>query len=116
MSKVIKALRLRSFYCDLEEKWEVGSIFVIILLTLNAVTRPPLPPCMGEGDDILDEHLQRSIIKLKESEMSVDSYEVVCILVDSFARKLNSWASDNATSINILKKERKKEGNPLQRG
>jgi hypothetical protein len=59
------------------------------------VSQLSLPLCLGESDEIIDEHLIRA-------KIDVDSRETVGILVDSFAKKLGSWASDNAKLINDL--------------
>jgi hypothetical protein len=57
---------------------------------------------LGESNDSLDDHLTQSKIKLNDSGINVNSREVECVFVDSFARKLVCWAFNNATMINGL--------------
>jgi hypothetical protein len=57
---------------------------------------------MGESNEIIDDHLEQSKLKLNYSGINLYSREVVCALVDSFVGGLNSWAFDKATSINGL--------------
>ena len=99
-SEVNKALRLRIFYFNLNYNWEVGSTLAVVFPTSTVVTRPTLPPCLGQSDEVLDEHWEQSKLKLIDAGINVDSREAVCILVDFFVGKLGSWASNNATKIN----------------
>ena len=104
-SEVIKALRLRISDSDLRYNWKVGSALTVALPTsTNAVaTRPTLPLCFGETDEIIDDHWVKSKTSIIDAGINVNSREAVCILVDSFAGKLGRWASDNAELINELR-------------
>jgi hypothetical protein len=99
-SEVTKALILRIVDFDLKYNWEVGSTLAVVLPTSILVTRPTLPPCLGESDEILDDHWEQSKRKLIDAGINANSREAVCILVDFFVGKLGSWASNNATKIN----------------
>jgi hypothetical protein len=100
--EITKALRLRIFDFDLKYNWEVGSTLAVVHPTSTVVNRPSLPPCLGESDEILNNHWEQSKIKLIDAGINVNSREAVCILVDSFAGKLGTWASEKATLINEL--------------
>ena len=62
--EVIKALRMRCFNYNVEENWEASYIFAVVLPTSTVVTRPPFLPCLGESNDILDNHFEKTRIKL----------------------------------------------------
>ena len=71
--EVIKALRLRIFYYDLEANQDVGSTYAVLLPTSIVATRPPRLPCLGESDDILDNNLKWTKLKLNGSGIDVNA-------------------------------------------
>jgi hypothetical protein len=81
-SGVIKALRVRICYYDLEGNFDIGSLSAVVLSPLTVPTRPPLLPCLGESDKILNDHLKQFKVKLKDSGIDVTWREVICILVN----------------------------------
>ncbi len=99
-SEVIEVLRLRIFDFDLKQNWEVGSASAEVLLTSTVV--PTLPLCLGENDNILNDHWAESKIQIINAGNIVNSREAVRILANSFERKLGRWAFDNASLINEL--------------
>jgi hypothetical protein len=102
-SEIFKTFKLKIFDFDLMYNWEVGSILAVVLPTTTVINRPDLPPCLGESDEIFNNHWGQFKLKLIDAGINVNSREVVCILVDSFAGKLGTWASETTTLINELK-------------
>jgi hypothetical protein len=96
------AIRLRICDYDLENNWVVISTHVVVMSTTEG-SRLSLPLCLGESDEIIDDHWIHAKQKLKRARIYVNSREAVGILVDSFAeKKLGTWASDNVKLINDL--------------
>ena len=100
-SEIIMAIRLRIWDYDLGINWSVVSTPVVVPSTTE-VLQISLPHCSGKSDKIIDDHWIHAKRKLKCARVNVYSREAVSILVDSFAGKLGSWASDNAKLINEL--------------
>jgi hypothetical protein len=98
-SEIIMAIRLRICNYDLGNNWSVGSTPVVVPPTTK-VLQISLPHCSGESEEIVDDHWIHAKRKLKRARIDINSREAVGILVDSFARKLGSWASDNSKLIN----------------
>jgi len=80
----------------------LGSCFYTCGTSTTEVSRLSLPLRLGESDEIIADHWIHAKRKLKRARVDVNSREAVGILVDSFTRKLLSWASYNAKLINEI--------------
>ncbi len=69
---------------------------IIVLPTSTTVTRPTFPSFLDESDEILDDYYAQSKLKIIDAGIRINSRKAVHILVDSFARKLGSWATISA--------------------
>ena len=74
----------------------------MVVRSTTKVLRISPPHCSGESDEIIDDHWIHAKRKLKRTRIDINFREAVGILVDSFAEKLGSWASDNDKLINEL--------------
>ena len=82
----IMAIRLRICDYNLGINWTVVSTHVVVP-SITAVSRLLLPLCLGESDEIIDDHWIHAKWRIKSARNDVNSPETVGIFDDSFAKK-----------------------------
>jgi hypothetical protein len=85
-SEVILAIRLGICDYALESNWAVSTAPVAEPSTMED-SQLLLPLCLGESDEIIDDHWIHAKWRIKSARNDVNSPETVGIFDDSFAKK-----------------------------